>query len=353
MSYLDLYTVNVYCIMIAVLLWAVSLRFYIKCLSLKAMYCIDLILVCVLSAVVASDVSTRPLNIEGDTLAYYQFYMDLLNGIIGPFDKAFVYLSKLLVYFEMTYVVLFWLVPFLLVASYFILCKNLYSVSSLVPLLLVCSVVMFPFFFSLSANVIRQGLAVVMITMCFSSLFNSKKGWAISFFIVAVLFHKSAIIFAPFIVLNQFVLSIKLSRIIKVWALVSLASYFGLFASLSNVVFSQLSLLGLSSNYTDLEDTQYITGFRWDFWFFSSFPVVCLCFDSKVDNSANLKKLFFMKVLAFIGIIHIALLCVAYNDRFGLYGWFYYPILISFIFSAIVANLIRGFRKRQHIATLD
>lgn len=352
MSYLNLYTVDVYYILITILLWSVSMRFYVRYISLNAMYCLDLLFVGLLSIVVACDISMRPLNIEGDTLAYYQFYVDLLSGIIGPFDKAFVYLSKLLVYLKMTYVVLFWLVPFLLACSYYMLCRNLYGPSSAFPLLLLCCVVVYPFFFSLSANVIRQGFAVVMMTMCFCSLFKSRKGLAYCFLIAAVLFHKSAIIFAPFIIFNRYFVNIKLSKIVVIWLLVSMSSYLGLFASISNFVFNQLSLLGLSSNYSDLEGTDYLIGFRLDFWIFSSIPIICLCFNAKVDNNPDGNKLFFMKVVAFVGIIHIALLCVAYNDRFGIYGWFYYPVLISFVFDSFVANIIRGLRKRQCLSSL-
>ena len=353
MLYLSLYTAKVYFVLTVVIIWVVTLRVFVKIYLPKQVFFLDTVFVLLLALMVSYDISTRPINMEGDTLAYHDFYIDLVNGIIGPFDPAFLYLSGSLVYFEMTYVALFWLVPFFLIISYFLIASTFFGKASVLPVSLVACLTLFPFFFSLSANVIRQGFAVILLTFALSMLYGGKRWWAFCFLLFAVLFDKSALICLPLILWNAKLSNISFSRLFKIWSLVSIVSYLGWFSMLSNFVFSQLSLLGIALNYSQSEGSVYVAGFRWDFWLFSSFPIVCMYLYKKIVAEPVLKEENFMAFVASLGILHIALLDVTYNDRFGVYGWFYYPILTVFVLRSIVGNLIYGFKVRHGSSSVD
>ena len=93
MLYLSLYTAKVYFVLTVVIIWVVTLRVFVKIYLPKQVFFLDTVFVLLLALMVSYDISTRPINMEGDTLAYHDFYIDLVNGIIGPFDPAFLYLG--------------------------------------------------------------------------------------------------------------------------------------------------------------------------------------------------------------------------------------------------------------------
>ena len=346
MFYLGLYTINFYVLLIFSLVWVLCLRFFATSYSSRLVLTLDVLLILGLALIVSYDISVRPIDHYGDTFAYYQFYEDLVAGIVGPFDKAFVYLAKFLVYLESPYIVFFWVVPFFLMVSYYVLAIVFFNKQSAWPVILIVVLVVSPFFLSLSANIIRQGMAIVFLTLSISMVLRQKKRISWCMFVIAFLFHKSVLICLPFMLWAPQLSRLPMFSVFCTWMIVSVASFGGWFAALSTFIFNKLSEQGVSINYSDLDDVSYETGFRWDFWFFSSLPLIVLYVYKKIVLEASFKGVAFMTFLTYLGVVHIGMLDVAYNDRFGIYAWYYYPFLIVLILRVAAANMVNGYKIR-------
>lgn len=344
MLYMSLYSGKIFFVLMLVMAWALCLRFYVRDVSEQIAFYIDMLLMFVLSLMISYDIRVRPIDILGDTFAYYDFYLDLEGGVVGPFDKGFVYLSKALVFLDMAYTVLFLLVPLCLMSSYYCLSVIVFGRRSFIPLLLIICLALYPFFFSLAANILRQGVAIAVLNFSLSMLLMHGRIKAWLLFFLAFLLHKSSVVFAPIIFFYKRLSRCSVITLLWLWFFVSLASYFGLFRNISQIAFSHLSALGLSINYSDIDASEYLSGFRWDFWFFSSFPVVCLSLYTLVSNKEDPLKSGFMNVSCLLGIFHIMLLDIAYSDRFGVYAWIYYPILMAILLRAAALNVLSGYK---------
>ncbi|MNV78104.1 hypothetical protein D3C71_1715750 [compost metagenome] len=130
------------------------------------------------------------------------------------------------------------------------------------------------------------------------------------------------------------------------WLLVSMASYFKVFSLLVSMLFELLSGYGLSINYTDVDNIDYLTGFRWDFWAFSSFSIVLLIV-LKLLERGRTNETYIFYICAFLSCLHIAMFDVAYNDRFGIYAWIFYPLEIGYIIRLACASLAAGKRPKE------
>lgn len=346
MSYIDLYTVNVYSALLLLVVWAFLGRIYLGPSAQRYAYFFECGAVLVLAGMISYDLSLRPISILGDTIAYYNFYQDLLCGFEGGFEAAFSFLAKTLIFFEMTHVALFWLVPFSIIVSFFVLTVVVFGKKSLLPVVLVSLLMFYPFFFSLAVNVIRQGFAVAFLTMSLSMLWLDKKWASCLFLVLAFSFHKSALIFLPLVIWTPLFTRASFLKVLGAWVVVSLLSFVGVLSHISAFVFGQLSAFDISANYSNLKIDTYPVGFRWEFWLFSSLPIICIYLYMKFVDSPLEKAVEFMNFIAFLGLVHIALLDVAYNDRFGIYGWFYYPIVIAFAMRAIIDRTLRACKTR-------
>lgn len=340
MSYITLYTMKVYFILGLIFIGVCLNQAYGQASRQRVYLLFEAAIFLILAGVVAYDLSLRPSSTVGDTSAYFDFYRDLAAcGFDDGLEAAFVLLSKILIYFGFTHVALFWIVPFVVIASYYILTKVLFGKESMIPVVLVSIFIFYPFFWSFSANVIRQGFAVAFLTLCLSMLVLGRQWVACMFLVLACLFHKSALIFLPFVIFLPLFVNVSLVKVFTVWAVVSLLSFTGMFSIASAFIFGQLAALDFAANYSNFAADAYLTGFRWKFWLFSSLPVMCIYMYMKLSETPSAKAVVFMNFIAFLGVVHIALFDIAFNDRFGIYAWFYYPVMVALVVRAVVEKL--------------
>lgn len=340
MTYIHLYSISVYVALVLILSGFFLKKIYHNVLRQKTVFLLEVSALILLAGIVSYDMSVRPNSTVGDTSAYYDFYRELaVYGTDDGLEPAFVLLAKILIYLDFTHVSLFRVVPFIILVSYYVLAKIIVGKNSFIPLLLVSILVFYPFFWSFSANIIRQGFAVSFLSLSFSALLLGRQWVACVCLVLACLFHKSAFIFLPFIVFLPQFKNFPFFKVLTVWAIVSLLSYFGVFARLSAFIFGQLAVHNIAANYSDLPAGAYPTGFRWRFWLLSSFPVMCLYLYVRISVAPSVRAITFINCMAFLGCVHIAFFDISYNDRFGIYAWFYYPIIVALVVGAVVEKL--------------
>lgn len=309
---------------------------------------VELFAVFFVIVVVSYDISIRPVDMEGDTAVYINFFNDLNSGLENPFqtfEPGFIAVVRLFGYISLDYQSFFYLITFMFLWSYYFLVKAVFGAKSRWPLFVFAAVLFYPFFFSLTANVIRQGFAMCFINL---SIYCSVKGYSnrgVIYTLLATLFHKSSIVYFPVILFRRLVLKFGVTGVVVLWLSVSLASYLKLFGLLVAILFDFSSSYGLAINYSDLGNIDYITGFRWDFWLFSSVAVIFLMMLKLLGGELNKQATYIFYVCALLSCLHIAMFDVPYNDRFGIYSWIYYPIEFAYVIRAISENFLNGKRR--------
>ena len=301
-------------------------------------------------AVVSYDVSNRPVDMEGDTAVYISFFKDLNAGLENPFqtfEPGFIAVVRLFGYLSLDYQSFFYLITFFFLWSYYFLIKAIFGAQSRWPLFVFGAVLLYPFFFSLTANVIRQGFAMCFINL---SIYCSAKGYrnrGVIYTLLAALFHKSSIVYFPVMLLRRLILKVGVSGLVVLWLSVSLASYLKFFVLLVSILLNFAFSYGLAVNYSDLGDIDYITGFRLDFWIFSSLSIVLLVVLKLLGGELDKRETYIFYVCALLSCLHIAMFDVAYNDRFGIFSWIYYPIELAYVIRAICNNFANGKRRTE------
>lgn len=310
---------------------------------------VEFFVVFITIVIVSFDISSRPFDMEGDTAVYINFYNDMRQGLGNPFqtfEPGFIAIVKFFGMLDLDYSVFFYFITFVFLWSYYLLIKSVFGKASSWSLFVFGFLVLYPFFFSLTANIIRQGFAMCFINFALMSSVRGawKRGGIYT--LVAAMFHKSSIVYFPFFLFRKIVSRISVYWVLALWLFVTLASYSKLFALMVVLVFDFLSGYGLVVNYSDVDNIAYVTGFRWDFWLFSSLAVFLL-YALKLVSGLNQKEAYIFYVGAFLACLHIAMFDVAYNDRFGIYAWIYYPIEIAYVLRAMTINFINGNRRKS------
>lgn len=295
--------------------------------------------------VVAYYIGTRPDNTVGDTETYVSFYTDLMQGSSNNFDIGFVVISQWFVFLGLSYISLFVLVPFLLLVSYYRLCLALFGYKSSAPLIIIALFIFYPFFLSLSANVIRQGYAVVIINVGLAAAINNKYKKSLASSFCAILFHKSSIIIFPLLLFKRYIEKISFRKVMVIWMLVSAASYLGVFKNLISYFFGVLSNEMLLIDYSANPTLDYQVGFRVDFWLFSSLSIFFLG-ALKALGKADQGEGFLFCMISFLSIFHIAMFDIAFNDRFGIYAWVFYPLEAIYLVRIYGFNFVHYSARR-------
>jgi len=184
-------------------------------------------------------------------------------------------------------------------------------------------------YFNLSINIIRQGIALPLIVLSVLHLCSENNKRAYFFALLACLFHYSSILIFISLILAKIFRSPR--RYISLWVCVSILSALNFFELISTFVFD---ILGISQQYahilSDYAQSRYVTGFRIDFFLFSSLPFGFIFFRKffkiKYDERLiRLESIYFILNSAFI-----AAFFIPFSDRIGVFSWILVPLMFLF-----------------------
>lgn len=210
------------------------------------------------------------------------------------------------------------------------------------------AIIIFPFFLSLTANVIRQGIATAFIIFAIKFIIEQERKLTLSATLFSILFHRSSLLIIPFVLVGQSIAKVPVKFIVTVWVGVSIASWLEVFQKVFKWFFKVLSSYGFALDYGS-SAIEYTIGFRYDFWIFSSLSVFFLCIHKHLEDTSKAGKIFF-RIPCYFSIIHIALFSIAYNDRFGIYAWILYPIQVIYIIDLIHTVLLQKIKERAALS---
>lgn len=192
-------------------------------------------------------------------------------------------------------------------------------------LLVFFSYTMFYFFYSLSTNILRQGLATSLILIVLGYYLSNEEKWFKSMFILfcASLFHWSAIPFCVILLILKKI-AIKTRTLLIIWVLSALAYITNLQHAILNPL---LPYVPKFEHYQTL-DNFYRGGVnRLDFLIFSFIWIIFMLFANKIfgwDSKYN--KL--LKVYIAFNSVFLLMGFIPFSDRIGIYSWILIPIII-------------------------
>ena len=275
-------------------------------------------------------IANRDTQYGTDTFRYIDAYNELIHaGTVNVrWEGGFVYLMKLLAVFSLPINFLFFLVPAFIAYAYLSLGRTVLGENYTLLFFLLFILFSYPFYYTLSVNVIRHGIAIGFMLLSYKYILSLKTtNWMFFASVLsAITFHKVSL--GAFVaVFTKFNSNFR-KWVFFLWIFVSLLSYFNLF----DFIFSFYSSAYSDSyyvSYTNGENSSYSTGFRFDFWFFSSIPIALYVFQC---NRFNLNESKVLLVSCFWSLIHIISFAIPFSDRIGVNSWILYPLIIAIYF---------------------
>ncbi|MGM3275628.1 EpsG family protein [Ralstonia sp. 24A2] len=189
----------------------------------------------------------------------------------------------------------------------------------------------FPMFYSLSLNVLRQGMALVFVIYALDAELTGRRYRPFALICLGTLFHASTLIFAPALLILR--LNWSLRTFLLIWSLCVVAAVASLPQQLVALVASVIPP-GISEQYPyyfsyltgELAET-YNTGLKWHFIAFSALPILAWvvarqCRFAVDRNCLRVIKLYLLLNGLFFFIGHIP-----FSDRIALLSWQLMPII--------------------------
>lgn len=280
-------------------------------------------------------IGTRAESIGSDTATYNQFFDYVkfgtdLDANFSRIEIGFYWLTKLISYFtdsKELYLSIIFLIQFIGITSLLSKKSNVFKPYLILTLIWFS----FPFFYSITLNVLRQGLAFVFVIYAIDVRLQNKRVLPYILLLAGVLFHYATLLYIiGFIAVDA---CIKSRHILLIWLVMILMSFLGLMDKF--ILFILKNLVGLDpyfSTYLNSSiDDNYLTGFRFDFLIFSAIPVFYYHAIKRFGGVDEEISLIFKLYLS-MNIIYWCFTDFPFNDRFAIASWLLMPLLINFAF---------------------
>ncbi|TXK75413.1 EpsG family protein [Mesonia sp. HuA40] len=277
-------------------------------------------------------IGLRAYNVGTDTINYYRYWSNYSNFEFES-DYLFYFLLNLinrLGFGFQTFLITITLLYFsFIIRGLKILSKNFY----LTRLFLLF--VFLSFFFSLttSINVIRQGLSLAILFYSFIAYKNLKINKKVFFFylLMASFTHITALIpTLMFFIANRYHTTSPL-RLVPLY-------FLGIIMAFNNIGLLNVApfLENILQNdkravYLDVDFELYEVGFKPQFVFFNTiFLGIFFLIRKRLNNTKNYN--IFLNYYILSSFIFFMAFQMAFSDRWGLFSWFFIPVLLTPIF---------------------
>ncbi|MFF1010860.1 EpsG family protein [Proteus mirabilis] len=268
----------------------------------------------------------RDYNIGTDTENYLYFFSKVIDSdnlsifSTSRFEFLFIFISYIASFLENERFYLI-IVSFIQTIAFFFAIR-LWSKNPVVSFLFFCSLFVS---YNLGTNILRQGLAIPFALISIHYLLEKKIRPFIIFLLISFFFHHTSIIMIlfSFLCLNKF----RIRTYIIFWLIAIILLYSG---SLKFILELGRDLFSFNESYRNILSNfsldSYQVGFRLDFILFSSIPILILL----ITNKKNIIKenIFLIKLYFSLNTFFILIMEIPYSDRFGLYSWILFPLLI-------------------------
>lgn len=296
-------------------------------------------------------IGMREVEVGADTATYLKYFDYIKYG--DDFDGAerieigFYWLTQAIAYFtdsKSAYLAVIFFIQFVGITSAFNKESELFKPYILLTLVWLS----YPFFYSITLNVIRQGLAFVFVIYAIDAKLQQKKYAAYFLLLLGATFHYATLLYA----ISFFLLALKVTtkRMVLLWFACTICAGIGLTQEFISWLLS--ALLSGSSYFMSYIDSsvnnEYDLGFRFHFVVFSALPIAYYYLTQQFVAEEQENTFVFRLYLA-MNTLYLFTTSLPYSDRFALASWLLIPFMINLnflyeiqaqkIFAAIVSIL--------------
>jgi transmembrane protein EpsG len=283
-------------------------------------------------------VGVRPSNVGADTENYLLFFSEISNNLplsvdfmrLEPSFKWLVYLCAYLTESPVFFLATVFAIQFFGITGPFAKKSDtLRQVGLLVVLWL-----SFPAFYSLSLNVLRQGIAFAIVVYAMDQFLRGNRLSSYLMILIATTFHYASAIYT----LGFLICGLRFSwrSYAYLWLITVLFAAAGGAIFVNNLVPYVLEAMDISVNFFSYLDNvahiDYEIGLRWKFMVVGLIPIGITLIAERSKNTLTSETLFFLKLFLAMNSLSMLTVQMPYNDRFALLSWLVLPFFfISFV----------------------
>lgn len=278
-------------------------------------------------------IGMRGTDVGSDTAMYFK-YFDFVRyhePFIGAerVEPGFLLLTKFISLFtgsEKVYLAIIFLIQFIGITSALGKKDTLFK-SYLLTTFVWLS---FPFFYSITLNVIRQGLAFVFVVYAIDARLDNKKYLPYILLIVGTLLHYPCFLYVVCFLVSEF--RPKYTYMLWAWFLSVLLAFLGW---LEKITFFLLDLVVGGNSYfsrylNSSIDPDYATGFKLHFVIVSALPIAYYFVVRKYQSASINRITYIFTLYLTMNIFYLCLVGIPYNDRFAMASWLLIPLMIDY-----------------------
>jgi hypothetical protein len=279
-------------------------------------------------------VANRPVHVGADTETYIRYFDEVRAGFFTIEDFARIepgfywltYIVGSLTDSPAIYFFTIFFFQFVGITTNFGKRAKIFSTPLLLPLVWLS----YPFFYSLTLNVLRQGVAFVFVVYALDRRICGNSFAAYVFILIATAFHQASILFLiPLLILDC---RISTRALLATWLFVAAFSAVGVIPALVNALLQTGMWMGLTSHFLSYADSSvyaYETGFRFHFLLFSSIPIIIYRYLQRYGVAFSREGMVTFHFYISISILYFLAVGFAYSDRVALLSWLILPFLLS------------------------
>lgn len=184
--------------------------------------------------------------------------------------------------------------------------------------------------YSFGTNGLRNGLSCSLVLVAMSLLATRTKQYVAAILMLMALFiHRSSMLPTSMAVLSLFYIK-DTKSVLRLWYASIVLSLFA--GPLFEQFFASLGFDDRMSSYTASSGSNDIlySGFRWDFLFYSAFPVWMIWYVTQYRKFRSPEYSIFANTYLLCNAFWILVIRASFSNRFAYLSWFLYPVVIAF-----------------------
>lgn len=270
------------------------------------------------------------MDVGTDTLVYHDMYAyfdgdikwSVSSLLFG--DEPIFYFLIFVSSFTDNYKVFFFLVCLLMNVFYYYACI-LYSKNNNISPLWNYIILLVSFtVWVQQINVIRSGLAISISLVAIYYIFEERYKKALLFSIFAIGCHISIIIFLLIAIVVKIFSSIKIKSFYYFYIVGILLSALGF--SLLTLITHVAPEMAIVERYASGNNSDYNTGFRWNFVIFNSLFLLYFYYKR---IGININTVIWLKLYIATSVVFFLWFAIPYSDRIGAFSWILIPFLLA------------------------
>jgi hypothetical protein len=273
----------------------------------------------------------RALEVGADTESYLYIWNEKMHFFDANADVFFYYIMYSIKAYGFSYQYFTLIISTLFFTIVYITYKKISKFNNINLFLFLFSFFSFFFCLSLSTNVIRQGISLAfLLPAYFFYNYTANKKKTLVFLSLSIGFHLTAIIPIGLFLIVYICKKVNLLYYYFIYVAGIITAYIGY--DIKNASFlSEILADDRRNSYLLDEGVRYVVEFKTQFVIFNSIFIIIFALLNRINKDKKYKYL--LKYYILSSVIFFLAFQFPFSDRFGLFSWFFIPLLLTPVFS--------------------